>query len=140
MVPAAARLRSRLTTLLRDLRHHGVVEEPADTLPVVRLSPTGQTYVAVVALLAALSTMADGKVWYLALVVLTLPLTPVALWVGFYAALATGAVVGHGAEAMSWPVGLVWVLVWSMTAWLNARMLEKVLTRGWAGRWTADTP
>jgi hypothetical protein len=25
--------------------------------------------------------------------------------------------------------------VWSMTAWLNARMLEKVLRRGWAGRW-----
>ena len=114
------------------------MDEPAGTLPVVRLSSTGQTYVAVVALLATLSTMADGRVWYLTLVVLTLPLTPVALWVGFYAALAMGAVVGHGSDAMSWPVSLVWVLVWSMTAWLNARVLEKVLTHGWAGRWTAD--
>jgi hypothetical protein len=109
------------------------------TLPVVHLSPTGQTYVAVVGLLAALSTMADGRVWYVALVLLTLPLTPVALWVGFYAALAVGAAVGHGPEALSWPVGAAWVLVWSGTAWLNARMLEKVLRRGWAGRWTSES-
>jgi hypothetical protein len=108
------------------------------TLPVVRLSPAGQTYVAVVGTLAALSTMADGHSWYVALVVLTLPLTPVALWVGFYAALAMGAVVGQGPDALSWPVGVVWVLVWSMTAWLNARMLEKVLLRGWVGRWTSE--
>ena len=101
----------------------------------MRLSPAGQTYVAVVGLLAALSTLADGPVWYVALVLLTVPLAPVALWVGFYAALATGALVGHGPDAMSWPVGVVWVLVWSMTAWLNARMLEKVLRIGWAGRW-----
>ena len=104
-------------------------------LPVVRLSSAGQTYVAVIALLAALSTLADGRAWYVALVLLTLPLTPVALWVGFYAVVAMGAVVGSGPDAHSWPVGLVWVLVWSMTAWLNARMVEKVLHRGWARRW-----
>jgi hypothetical protein len=107
------------------------------TLPVVRLSSAGQTYVAVVGLLALLSTLADGRAWYLALVLLTLPLTPVALWVGFYAALATGAAVGHGPGAASWPVALVWVAVWSLTAWLNARVLEKVLSRGWAGGWTS---
>jgi hypothetical protein len=107
-------------------------------LPVVRLSSAGQTYVAIVAVLAGLSTMADGRAWYVALVLLTLPLTPVALWVGFYAALATGALVGHGPDALSWPVSLVWTLVWSMTAWLNARLLEKALSRGWAGRWTSD--
>ena len=113
--------------------------EPAPAgLPVVRLSPTGQTYVAMVALLAALSTTADGRAWYVALVVLTLPLTPVALWVGFYAALVTEALVGHGPETLSWSVSLVWVLVWSMTAWLNARLLEKALSRGWARRWTPD--
>jgi hypothetical protein len=105
------------------------------TLPVVRLSSAGQTYVATVALLALVSTLADGRAWYLVLVVLTLPLTPVALWVGFYAALAVGAAVGHGPDAVSWPVSLVWVAVWALTAWLNARMLEKVLRRGWAGRW-----
>jgi hypothetical protein len=104
-------------------------------LPVVRLSSAGQTYVAVVGLLAAVSTMADGRVWYVALVLLTLPLTPVALWVGFYAALAVGAAVGLGPDAHSWPVSVVWVLVWSLTAWLNARMFEKVLHLGWAGHW-----
>jgi hypothetical protein len=108
------------------------------TLPVVHLSPSGQTYVAVVALVAALSTMADGRVWWVALVLLTLPLTPVALWVGFYAAIATGAAVGHGPDALSWPVGAAWVVVWTLTAWLNARMLEKVLRRGWAGHWTSE--
>jgi hypothetical protein len=107
-------------------------------LPVVHLSSAGQTYVAIVALLAGLSTMADGRAWYVALVVLTLPLAPVALWVGFYAALAAGALVGHGPEALSWPVSLVWVMVWSLTAWLNARLLEKALSRGWTGRWTTD--
>jgi hypothetical protein len=110
--------------------------DTSSTLPVVRLSSAGQTYVAVVGLLAALSTMAEGHAWYVALVVLTLPLTPVALWVGFYAALAVGAAVGHGPDALSWPVGAAWVVVWSLTAWLNARMLEKVLRQGWARRWT----
>jgi hypothetical protein len=104
-------------------------------LPVVQLSPAGQTYVAVVALLALVSTLADGRAWYVALVLLTLPLTPVALWVGFYAAVAVGAFVGHGPDAISWPVTLAWVVVWTLTAWLNARMVEKVLRRGWAGRW-----
>ena len=104
-------------------------------LPVVQLSSPGQTYVAVVALLALLSTLADGRAWYVALVLLTLPLTPVALWVGFYAALAVGAFVGHGPDAVSWPVTVAWVVVWTLTAWLNARMVEKVLRRGWAGRW-----
>ena len=104
-------------------------------LPVIRLSSAGQTYVAVVALLATLSTLAEGHAWYVALIVLTLPLTPVALWVGFYAAVAAGAVVGSGPDAHSWLVSLVWVLVWTLTAWLNARMVEKVLLRGWAGRW-----
>src|SRR5215210_4343700 len=72
-------------------RHHEGMDERAETpgsptLPVVRLSPAGQTYVAVVGLLAALSTMADGRAWYVVLVLLTLPLAPVALWIGFYAA------------------------------------------------------
>ena len=105
------------------------------TLPVVRLSPAGQTYVAVVGLLAVLSSLADGRAWYVALVLLTMPLTPIALWVGFYAALAVGATVGHGPAASSWVVTVAWVVVWTLTAWLNARMIEKVLHRGWAGRW-----
>jgi hypothetical protein len=106
------------------------------TLPEVQLSSPGQTYVAVVALLALLSSLAGDRVWYVALVVLTLPLCPLALWVGFYAALSVGVAVGQGLAELSWPVTAVWVLVWSCTAWLNARMLEKVLRRGWAGRWT----
>jgi hypothetical protein len=116
------------------------MEDRPVTLPEVRLSPAGQTYVAVVGALALLSTLADGRAWYVLLVVLTLPLSPLALWVGFYAALAVGAAVGHGPAEHSWPVTAVWVLVWSLTAWLNARMLEKVLRRGWSGRWlsTAD--
>ena len=105
------------------------------TVPDVRLSAGGQTYVAVVGLLAVLSTLADGRAWYVAVVLLTMPLTPIALWVGFYAALAAGATVGHGPAASSWAVTVAWVVVWTLTAWLNARMVEKVLHRGWAGRW-----
>jgi hypothetical protein len=104
-------------------------------LPVVQLSSAGQTYVALVSLLALVSTLADGRAWYVALVLLTLPLTPVALWCGFYAALAVGAFVGHGPDAVSWPVTVAWVVVWTLIAWLNARMVEKVWRRGWAGRW-----
>jgi hypothetical protein len=111
------------------------MEDRSGPLPEVRLSSAGQTYVAVVGALALLSTLADGRVWYVALVVLTMPLSPLALWVGFYAALAVGAAVGHGPADLSWPVTAVWVLVWSLTGWLNARVLEKVLRRGWAGRW-----
>ena len=111
------------------------MDDGSRTPPDVRLSPAGQTYVAVVALLALLSTWADGRTWYVALVVLTLPLTPVALWVGFYAALAVGAAVGHGPDSSSWPVTIAWVLVWTLTAWLNARIAEKLLRRGWVGGW-----
>jgi hypothetical protein len=32
-------------------------------------------------------------------------------------------------------VTVAWVVVWTLTAWLNARMVEKVWRRGWAGRW-----
>ena len=113
----------------------GMEDRPGTTLPVVRLSSAGQTYVAVVCLLALLSTFADGRAWYVALVVLAMPLSPLALWVGFYAAVTVGTAVGPGAGDLSWPVTLVWMVVWSLTAWLNARILEKVLRRGWAGRW-----
>jgi hypothetical protein len=114
---------------------NGMEERPdaQGVLPVVQLSSAGQTYVAMVGSLALVSTLSDGRAWYVALVLFTLPLTPVALWVGFYAALAVGAVAGHGPDA--WSVTLVWVAVWTMTAWLNARVVEKVLRLGWAGRW-----
>lgn len=115
----------------------GAAEPGAPALPVVTLSSAGQTYVVIVALLALLSTLTDGRAWYVALVLLTLPLTPVAWWVGFYAGLSVTVVAGQLPGDQSWPVTLVWVAVWSMTAWLNARVLEKVLRRGWTRGWLA---
>ncbi len=103
------------------------------TLPVVRLSSAGQTYVALIVLLALLSTTLDGWVWYVVLLVLGMPLSPLALWVGFYASVTVGSLLTPGDS--SWPVTLTWMTVWGLTAWLNARLLEKWLRRGWTGRW-----
>ncbi|KQT93971.1 hypothetical protein ASG49_03235 [Marmoricola sp. Leaf446] len=103
----------------------------------VRLSLRGQTYVAAVAVAATVAFVVDSSVAWVVLLVLTLPLSLLAMWVGFYAALAVGALVGHGPEAVSWPVGVAWVAVWTTTAWINARLAEKVLRRGWDALRTA---
>ncbi|ROR89913.1 hypothetical protein [Nocardioides aurantiacus] len=97
----------------------------------VRLSLRGQTYVAAVAVAATVAFVVDSPVAWVVLMLLTLPLSLLAMWVGFYAALAVGALAGHGPEAVSWPVGVAWVAVWTTTAWINARLAEKVLRRGW---------
>ena len=102
---------------------------PAPTRP--RLSVLGQTYVAMVVVVAAVTTVADQPSWYLALVALSLPLSLLALWVAFYAGLAVGFTVGHDPAHYPWAVGLVWVAVWGATAWLNAHVAEKVVHRGW---------
>ncbi len=100
--------------------------------PYVRLSAVGQTYVAVVAALALITLLTDSEAWYAALVLVSLPLSLLAVWVGFYAGLAVGFAAGHEPSQQSWPVAIVWVLVWTMTAWVNARMGEKILRRGWS--------
>ena len=105
----------------------------------VRLSLRGQTYVAAVAVAATVSFVVDSPVAWVVLLVLTLPLSLLAMWVGFYAALAVGALAGHGPEAVSWPVGVAWVAVWTTTAWINARLAEKVLRRGWDALRTAPS-
>ena len=92
----------------------------------------GQTYVAMVAVVAGITTIADDPAWYIALVVLSLPLSLLALWVGFYAGLAVGFAVGHDPSHFPWEVALVWVAVWTATAWLNAHVAEKVVRRGWS--------
>jgi hypothetical protein len=97
----------------------------------VALSLLGQTYVAMVAALAVISVVSGSHGWYVALVVLCLPLSLLALWVGFYAGLAVGFVAGPDPSHLSWAVALVWVLVWTTTAWVNARIAEKVVRRGW---------
>lgn len=100
--------------------------------PRPRLSTFGQTYVAMVALLAVISTLADSHAWYVALVVLSLPLSLLALWVGVYAGLAVGFAAGNDPAHFPWLVGAVWVAVWTTTAWVNAHIAEKVVRRGWA--------
>ena len=100
--------------------------------PYVRLSLLGQTYVATVAVVAGIAMLAESEAWYVALVVLTLPLSLLALWVAFYAGLAVGFFVGTDTSQPAWPVVLTWVVVWGMTAWINARLAEKILRRGWA--------
>ena len=105
---------------------------PPPVPPYVRLSPLGQTYVAAVACVAGVAMLAESEVWYVALVVLTLPLSLLALWVALYASLSVGLLVGADAARPTWPVVLAWVLVWGFTAWINARMTEKILRRGWS--------
>ena len=75
--------------------------------------------------------MAESSAWHVALVVLTLPLSLLALWVGYYSGLAVALVTGTNAGELSWPVVAVWVAVWTMTAWLNAQLAQKVLRVGW---------
>ncbi|MCW2817264.1 MAG: hypothetical protein JWR42_51 [Marmoricola sp.] len=106
--------------------------EGSPAQPYVRLSPLGQTYVATVAVVAGIAMLAESELWYVALVVLTLPLSLLALWVALYSSLAVGLLVGAEASRPTWPVVLVWVLVWGTTAWINARMTEKILRRGWS--------
>ncbi len=103
---------------------------PATTRP--RLSVLGQTYVAMVVVVAAITTVADQPTWYLALIALSLPLSLLALWVAFYAGLAVGFTVGHDPAHYPWVVALVWVAVWGAAAWLNAQVAEKVVRRGWS--------
>jgi hypothetical protein len=103
-----------------------------DVLPPPRLTVLAQTYVAMVGSLAVISTVTGDHVWFVALVVLSLPLSLLALWVGFYAGLAAGFAVGDDSAHLSWVVALVWVAVWTTTAWMNAHVAEKIVHRGWA--------
>jgi len=97
----------------------------------MRLSGFGQLYVTTVGAMAVLTVLEGSHAWYVALVVLALPLSLLALWLGFYAGLAVGFAVGADPFHLSWPAAVVWVAVWSMTAWVNAQMLQKVLRNGW---------
>jgi len=109
-----------------------MVEDQSATLPLGRLSGFGQLYVTTVGAVAVLSLIAESHAWYVVLVVLTLPLSLVALWVSFYAGLAVGFAVGADPAAFSWPVALVLVAVWTMTAWINVQLCQRVLRQGWA--------
>jgi apolipoprotein N-acyltransferase len=102
-----------------------MTDRRAATLPTTPLSGIGQLYVTTVGAVAVLTLVEGSEAWYVALVVLSLPLSLLALWVAFYAGLAVGA------GQLSWPAGIVWVLVWTATAWINAQVLQKVLRRGW---------
>jgi hypothetical protein len=96
-----------------------------------RLSLPAQTYVVTVAVVAAVTVTVDSQPAWWALIVLGLPFSLVAMWVGFYAGLTVGFVMGDGPDAMSLPVQLTWVAVWAATAWINARLVEKLRRRGW---------
>lgn len=97
-----------------------------------RLPGAGQLYVSTVGALALMGEVTGDQRWYVAFVVLTLPLSLVALWVSFYAGLAVGMLVGLDPGHVSWPVTLVSVAVWTTTAWVNAQLARKVWHRGWA--------
>ncbi len=101
------------------------------TLPGASLSGVGQLYVTTVGAVAVLTLISERHMWYVALLVLALPLSLLALWVGFYAGLAVGFAAGTDPGEVSWPLVVVWVGVWTMTAWINAQMLQKVLRHGW---------
>ena len=95
------------------------------------LSVLGQAYVGVVALVAVLSLWSDASFWHLALVALALPLSLLALWVSFYARMAVAFAFGHDPMGFSWEVAVVWVGVWTITAWINAQMVQKLVRSGW---------
>jgi hypothetical protein len=107
------------------------MDSPPVTPPISRLSAVGQLYVTTVGAVALLSLLAESAAWHVALVVLTLPLSLLALWVGYYAGLAVALVTGAPTDELSWPVAAVWVAVWTMTAWLNAQVAQKVFRVGW---------
>ena len=107
-------------------------ERPATTLPRMRLSGISQLYVTTVGAMAVLTVLEGSHAWYVALIVLALPLSLLALWLGFYAGLAVGFAVGADLSEVSWPMAVVWVAVWTMTAWVNAQLGQKVVRRGWA--------
>jgi hypothetical protein len=107
------------------------MDSPPVTPPISRLSAVGQLYVTTVGALALVSLLAESAVWHVALVVLTLPLSLLALWVGYYGGLAVGFVTGTPTDELSWPMVAVWVAVWTMTAWLNAQLAQKVFRVGW---------
>ena len=107
------------------------MDSPAVTPPVSRLSAIGQLYVTTVGAVALLSLYAESSAWHVVLVILALPLSLLGLWVGYYGGLAVGLVTGASADHLSWPVVVVWVAVWTMTAWLNAQLAQKVLRVGW---------
>ena len=110
----------------------GMNDGPATTLPRMRLSGISTLYVTSVGAMAVLTVLEGSSAWYVALIVLALPLSLLALWVGFYAGLAVGFAVGTDVSHISWPMAVVWVGVWTMTAWVNAQLGQKVLQRGWA--------
>ncbi len=107
------------------------MDSQAVTPPVSRLSAIGQLYVTTVGAVSLLSLVAESSVWHVVLVILALPLSLLGLWVGYYGGLAVGLVTGSQANELSWPVVVVWVAVWTMTAWLNAQLAQKVLRAGW---------
>jgi hypothetical protein len=109
-----------------------MTERPATTVPPVRLSGIGQLYVTTVGAVSLLTMVEGSHVWYVVLVVLALPLSLLALWVGFYAGMAVGFVLGYEPSQVMWPVVVVWVAVWTMTAWVNAQIGQKVRRKGWA--------
>lgn len=103
----------------------------AATVPVGRLSGAAQLYVTTVGAVAFLSLLTGRQEWYVALVVLCLPLSLVALWVSFYASLAVGFAAGADPAQFSWPVAVVWVAIWTATAWINAQLGHRVRRLGW---------
>ena len=79
------------------------MESPAVTPPISRLSAIGQLYVTTVGAVAFLSQATNSEGWQIALVVLSLPLSLLALWVGYYAGVSVAFVTGVHPGDFSWP-------------------------------------
>ncbi len=107
------------------------MDDRAATMRPRRLSGPSQLYVTTVGAVAVLGLVGGSSWWHVALVVLALPLSLLALWIGFYGGTALGFVLGDAPSELSWPVAVLWVGVWTATAWINAQLLEKVLRAGW---------
>ncbi len=118
------------------------METGSGTVAPTGLSVIGQLYVSAVAVVAVVSLWSDSSFWHLALVTLALPLSLLALWVSFYARMAVAFAFGEDPTGFSWEVAVVWVAVWTLTAWINAQLFHKLRRAGWRAiaPWPSEDP
>lgn len=97
------------------------------TLPANRpwnLPALGWIYVGVVGMLAVGSSALNLASAYLAMLVLTLPVGVFYFPLGLALVFFAGPILGLGPGESYWPLAALWVLMWLMLAWTNAKLFH----------------